>query len=260
MVAFASQHQSDFREEAAAALTDADMNLSGIANNVEHRKFSIYAQCHRDIFDNFIASPGDRCSRCWMQQQYCFCEALPAVINVRHSFVLYISGKELSAHASSNTGKLLVMWGGTLICEGVPNDETKLEELLQDKSRRPVVLFPSRDATPASPTLTSNDINPLLIIALDGSWRHASRMNKRFPAHIPRVCLADISGIYNLRQSLGATRKWKGAGTCLQTAPALVHMLKECGEDTSAMECGIRQAVQAYAAQNYHHRQKFKHK
>lgn len=216
--------------------------------------FVEHARRHRATYDAWRHSqPARVCASCWMQRACCFCAALPPP-GLRHKFVLYISARELAAHASSNTGKLLLMWGGELICEGVPEDEARLDELLGSAESTPVVLFPTADAAPGSPALVSAAAPPLRVILLDGNWRAATRMNARIPRAVRRVCLG---GGGALRETLGATRKRLDNGAArVQTAPAAVQMLKECGEATTQLEQGVCLAVAAYAAQNCHYAEK----
>ena len=56
----------------------------------------------------------------------CFCNELPES-NLKHEVVLYAGNKEIKHHHSSNTGKLLLMWGAKLIIEGVSDDERLLD-------------------------------------------------------------------------------------------------------------------------------------
>ena len=42
----------------------------------------------------------------------------------------YIGNREICHHDSSNTGKLLLLWGGVLIVEGVKKDEKRLDQLI----------------------------------------------------------------------------------------------------------------------------------
>tara|TARA_B110000208_G_C11645492_1_gene386061 strand:+ start:211 stop:942 length:732 start_codon:yes stop_codon:yes gene_type:complete len=196
-----------------------------------------------------------------MGSAHCFCDGfLPhAKAATQHSLLLYAASKELAAHASSNTGKLVLMWGGELVCEGVDADEARLDAWLRD-AKRPVVLFPSSDATVASRTeghallqgVGCGD-GPLSIVVLDASWRGARRMNARINASIPRVCLADVERASELR-----TRKRVGDDIArVQTAPALVQFLRECGEDTTALDAGLDRAIAAYAESNCYYAKKF---
>ena len=110
-----------------------------------------------------------------------------------------------------------MLWGGDLICEGVKEDETKLENLIKD-AENPVILFPSSDAV--TPSSLKNE-GPLHIIVLDGSWNEAKRMNSKLDASIKRVCLSDMEACFTLRDTIGATRKFY-KGEKVQTAPAIV--------------------------------------
>ena len=112
---------------------------------------------------------------------------------------------------------MVMLWGGDLICEGVKEDESKLEKLIKEAAT-PVILFSSADAV--SPTCLKGE-GPLLIIVLDGSWNEAKRMNAKLNASIKRVGLSDMQACFTLRDTIGATRKFE-AGERVQTAPAIV--------------------------------------
>ena len=116
-----------------------------------------------------------------MMKDNCFCNELPNP-KLRHEIVLYIGNREISHHHSSNTGKLLLMWGGTLIIEGVEKDENLLDELIA-QHKKPVVLFPTTDAITGN-QLVQKTNEPLLIIVLDGSWNEAKRMNIRIDSKV----------------------------------------------------------------------------
>ena len=208
------------------------------------RRFAANALRNKRTFEAWRSAPGQRCSTCWMTRSSgCFCAGFDARAAAPHSLLLYCASKELASHASSNTGKLVLMWGGTLIVEGVDEDEERLDAWLRDAAN-PVVLFPSGEAVPASPALASD--GPLSIVVIDASWRGARRMNERIDTAVPRACLADVNRACALR-----TRKRFGKNQArVQTAPALAQFLREVGADTSRLDEGIAIALAAYATAN----------
>ena len=201
------------------------------------------ARRHKRMYEEFAAAPGEKCARCWMLAEHCFCAALPDPA-LRHELVLYSASKEVARHAASNTGKLVLLWGGALVCEGVEEDEAWLAERIRE-AEHPVVLFP------ASGAVRARDVGGkqrLLVVVLDGSWKDAKRLNARVDARVPRVCLTEVDAC-SLRTTLGATRKY---GECarVQTAPAVVQLLRELGDDATGAETGCRLAIERYAQQN----------
>ena len=125
------------------------------------------------MYLDWIEDPDkDKCSKCWLKEEYCFCEQMPDP-KLKHKLVCYMAVNEIKRHMSSNTGKIIPLWGGHLICEGANDDEKILKSLIcQEKT--PVILFPADDAVPIS---TFKNKGELMIIALDGSWKEAKRMN-----------------------------------------------------------------------------------
>lgn len=178
-----------------------------------------------------------------MLAEHCFCAALPDPA-LRHELVLYSASKEVARHAASNTGKLVLLWGGALVCEGVEEDEAWLAERIRE-AEHPVVLFPASGAVRARDV---REKQRLLVVVLDGSWKDAKRLNARVDARVPRVCLTEVDAC-SLRTTLGATRKY---GECarVQTAPAVVQLLRELGDDATGAETGCRLAIERYAQQN----------
>ena len=71
----------------------------------------------------------EKCSRCWLKEEYCFCEKMPDP-KLRHKLVCYMAVNEIKKHMSSNTGKIIPLWGGQLICEGAYDDERRLKSIL----------------------------------------------------------------------------------------------------------------------------------
>jgi DTW domain-containing protein YfiP len=232
---------SGFAENKACTLCSDGGRCSFAANALRNKR----------AFEAWRASPGVRCATCWMTKTTgCFCDAFPAGAAAPHSLLLYCASKELAAHASSNTGKLVLMWGGTLIVEGVEEDEAIFDVWLRD-AVNPVVLFPSAEAMPASPALVSD--GPLSVVVIDASWRGARRMNDRIDASVPRACLADVDGACALR-----TRKRIGKDRArVQTAPALAQFLREVGADTSRLDEGLNVSFAAYSKQNPNSKKKF---
>ena len=113
------------------------------------------------------------------------------------------------------------------------------------EAEHPVVLFPASGAVRARDV---GEKQRLLVVVLDGSWKDAKRLNARVDARVPRVCLTEVDAC-SLRTTLGATRKY---GECarVQTAPAVVQLLRELGDDATGAETGCRLAIERYAQQN----------
>ena len=175
----------------------------------------------------------EKCSRCWLKEEYCFCEKMPDP-KLRHKLVCYMAVNEIKKHMSSNTGKIIPLWGGQLICEGAYDDERRLKSILSS-SQNPVILFPADNAVPITNFKNKGE---LTIIALDGSWKEAKRMNGKLDHNIPRVCLSDIQACFTLRDSIGATRKYEKSER-VQTAPAVVQLLSELGENVTGLKAGV---------------------
>ena len=113
---------------------------------------------------------------------------------------MYMHIKE--RYRASNTGKLvdLALPGTEMLCQGVLDDENRLQELLKEYEGRALVLFPGFESVSTSEYLAKYDERTqgvddnhvqksILIIVLDGTWRQAKRLTRHVDCKIPRVAL-----------------------------------------------------------------------
>lgn len=137
---------------------------------------------------------GPRCARCTMRPALCICESLPRLqTKTRISLVLH----KLEAHKSSNTGKLALACLENAETFAFGNDMAPLPERVWPEGKRPVVLFPIANAPP----VTRFRGDDLCLIVLDGSWRQANRLRKRFASRNIPFCQvpAGAESAYALR-------------------------------------------------------------
>mmetsp|Transcript_36068 Transcript_36068/g.84563 ORF Transcript_36068/g.84563 Transcript_36068/m.84563 type:complete len:291 (+) Transcript_36068:83-955(+) len=192
---------------------------------------------------DFVAAPGHKCSRCWLLQTHCCCSGIPEVC-LRPHVVLVMHFSELEKHLGSNTAKVLLLFGAELIARGVPEQDQRLQEILDADPEGCAVLFPSPEAQAAvdiaahnrllqseNPGFASERRFPRCIIVLDGGWRECRKIDAAIPPHIRRCIVTTAS-----REEYGGTRKYGGTDPKsdqgrVQTAAAFTALMQELEED-----------------------------
>lgn len=199
-----------------------------------------------------------KCSQCMLLQEHCICERLSAIrtgllpkngspASPVH-FIVWMHPKERKR--ASNTGKLvqhILPDNCEVLTHDVPAHESRIEELTAH-GRRAFVLFPSEGALPASEALLCKvedqghalSTDPPIAILIDGTWRQAKQMHKRFEA-LPHIALSPtgLSEFHWRRQSQEGR---------ISTVEAAALLLEELACNTSsssevAMGGALRQAL-----------------
>ncbi|CAJ1378867.1 unnamed protein product [Effrenium voratum] len=117
-------------------------------------------------FQAFLESPGDKCPRCWLMRRHCCCAGLP-VLEMRLKVFVLMHHLEIGQRKASNTAKLLLHFGAELLCWGVEEHDSRLQQVIQDDEEGTVVLFPSESAIQAQSLAEA----PRQVVVLDGGWR-----------------------------------------------------------------------------------------
>jgi DTW domain-containing protein len=136
-----------------------------------------------------------RCIRCRMHAHLCVCDLVPTLeTRTRVVFVVHRSENR----KSTNTARLAAacLANSHLVVRGLLGEPPRVA---WDPASRPLVLFPSPDAT----TLTAGEKAPTTLIVPDGTWRQASKMPRRIPELRDVPCVALPPGppsAYRLRR------------------------------------------------------------
>jgi len=117
-----------------------------------------------------------RCTRCFLKPALCMCSELPRVATHTRVVVIMHGFEE---HKSTNTGRLAIssLENSELVRFGAENPPLSHNPWQAD--RVPVILFPVSGAQPISDFKNQKN---LVLVALDGNWRQAARLRKRFAA------------------------------------------------------------------------------
>lgn len=130
-----------------------------------------------------------KCEGCFLKKVVCMCALLPRVTTSTRVIVVM---HQLEMKKSTNTGRLAVrcLDNSTLVSHDVDLDRVL--------PARAVVLFPVAGAQPIADFAGTG----ATLIALDGNWRQAARMRKKFATRgIPFVTAPPGPTTYALRKS-----------------------------------------------------------
>ena len=160
---------------------------------------------------------GYRCPRCAMKRALCMCALLPQLpTRTQLSIVMH----KLEAVKSTNTGRIAhaCLPSSTLHMFGP--DLPPLPARPWPHGCTPVVLFPVAGAQPVADFVGEKQ---LCVIVLDGSWRQAARMRKRFASQdVPFVTVTRAKPtIYRLR-----TEPHPGGVSTLEAVAAALGVLE----------------------------------
>jgi DTW domain-containing protein YfiP len=163
------------------------------------------------------ASFDPRCPTCFMKPALCLCGVFrrrPIRCHVR------VVAPDTELQKSTNTGRLLplLLEQTEIIVHGGPHHPS-VSARLWPEGTRPVVLFPLEGA-PTIDAFVDARKPPVCLIVLDGTWRQANRLRKRFL--VERVPFARLPD--DAHQSLYALRHghFEGSRSTLEaTARAL---------------------------------------
>ena len=126
-----------------------------------------------------------RCPHCSLLSDLCLCAELPRLEpRTRLCLVLH----RFEARKPTNSGGLAArcLSGSAVVVHGRADQPTAAPSLGE---RRGLVLFPSDDAEPLTPTHAHGE--PVTLFVPDGTWRQAGKMCRRLPwlSALPRVAL-----------------------------------------------------------------------
>lgn len=129
----------------------------------------------------------DRCDRCYLRKEVCYCPHLPR-IELRTRVAILMHWSEFKA--TTNTGRWvhLMLPNSEIRLRGQKSSPMSLEGLWDD-TRQPLFLYPTED----SEVLTEKHFEkPVTLIVPDGKWRQASKVWRREPelANVPCVRIA----------------------------------------------------------------------
>lgn len=132
------------------------------------------------------------CYRCFRPQAHCWCDRIKPIAT-KTRFVFLMHPKEYR-HEKTGTGRLThLSLPNSEIVVGVEFEENKrLDDLLEDKRQRVVLLYPGEEAINLShpeKLATGTFDLPLVVLVLDATWSCARKMLKLSPRlqRLPRV-------------------------------------------------------------------------
>jgi len=182
------------------------------------------------------------------QTSCCLCDILASLarqassheVGRRAQFVVWMH--RLERMRASNTGKLLehVLPGSQVLLHDRPSDIERLRDLLEEAEGRALVLFPSKDAVPASearaalPGLRGGDLPPLVVVLVDGTWHQAKRMHRTLEA-LPHIALAPR----------GESEYWRRQSQegRVSTVEAAALLLEDLGEEPGGVPAVLRHSL-----------------
>ena len=120
-----------------------------------------------------------RCPVCRLHLAHCLCDELRPVLTRTHVAVVMHRREEKK---STNTGRLalLTLANSSLHVRGHADAPADLS-VLEDPSRRTLLLFPREDAVVLDARWVQADPRPPTLIVPDGTWSQARRMVRREP-------------------------------------------------------------------------------
>ena len=147
-------------------------------------------------------NPEKRCERCRMLLTLCLCANMPRLW-VPTKIVILMHFRE--TRLTTNTAGLtcLALPNSEICIRGTQHDPEACTRVVT-QAIRPLLLYPSEQATELTPEAVKALPRPLTLIVPDGSWRQASKVAVREPslAQVPHVKLAPGGkGAYRLRRA-----------------------------------------------------------
>lgn len=257
------QSASDAEEERATLGQGEAQDVPEIGLGEGMNLEAARAAKHWATYNEFLATPGNKCPSCWLMKRHCCCEEtqrLPPP-QLRPHVVVVMHYSELGKHLGSNTAKVLFHYGAELIAWGVEEHAQRLHELTHEDPAGTIVLFPGTDAitahelkdrsgSDASGTKRADCI-PRVVLVLDGGWRDCKRINESINPAITRCVVTEAR-----REEYGGTRKYgtgKGSDAGrVQTAAAFIALMQELDEDAehvAALKAGLALFMGAWESQ-----------
>jgi len=136
-----------------------------------------------------------------MHVQRCICDLIPS-LSIETRVVVVMHKREWAKTTATAHLAALAIPGCEIRLRGRPEEPLAIDDLLAG-DRRPLLLFPSEDATPLSRTLVAADPRPITLVVPDGSWRQSAKATRREPAlrALPVVSLPEEApSRYRLRR------------------------------------------------------------
>ncbi len=124
-------------------------------------------------------NPG-RCAGCRVLISHCFCPLIPQ-LSLRSKLVLIMHRYETFKSTASAPLATKCLTNHEFHIHGYSDKRIDLSSLVEDKSKRTLLLYPGENAKVLTKELLEEDQRPVNIIVPDGSWRQAQRMAKRIP-------------------------------------------------------------------------------
>ena len=121
----------------------------------------------------------NRCKNCRININWCFCHHLKEVQNQTNvSFIMHHREKHLPSNTVQYAAKILSK--SQIFVHGVKDKPLIGSEIIDQKSF-PLYLFPSDEAIFLDDFLKDHSSKEIQLIIPDGSWRQATKMQKRIP-------------------------------------------------------------------------------
>lgn len=145
----------------------------------------------RVIFMGTRSKRSERCQRCRMHVQSCFCQAIPSYVLNTH-LVLVMHFREHIKTTATGPLALEILPNSELRIHGQKDSPLDLSDLYKPE-RRTLLLYPGNDAAVLSRKFLDKDNRPVTLVVPDGTWRQASRMGRRLPGlhHVEMVRLPE---------------------------------------------------------------------
>jgi DTW domain-containing protein YfiP len=125
-----------------------------------------------------------RCTRCEIRQDLCFCEHIPQIeISTRITILMHAAELKLTTNTARLAAKALPET--KIFIRGLPKSSPVIVNALSARvpeDGSALVLFPSDDAAVLTPEWISSLKRPVTLFVPDGSWRQARRAVMREPA------------------------------------------------------------------------------
>lgn len=194
------------------------------------------------------------CSGCLRPQQTCICQWITPITNTPEVLILQHPLEE--KHAKGSARLLHLSLPNSRLLIGEVFDEQELRALLftpDAPPRRTVLLYPDTPddaglAPAISIDITQVELEKLLLVVLDGTWRKSRKMLYANPLlqSLPRLALRDApASQYLIRKARGAHQ--------LSTLEAACHALMQL-EGNEAKYVSLLDAFNGFVAQQMSYR------
>jgi DTW domain-containing protein YfiP len=162
------------------------------------------------------------CWNCWRSETLCYCADVRA-ISTRLNWVILQHPRERKRTIGTARIAHLGLQGSRIVCGRGFDDDPLVRSLLDDSSRRCVVLYPGRDSLDLTPLSFSERLDRLqdvTVFLIDGTWGTARTLLRNSPrvAALPRISFSDQSkSEYGFRKQPNAQ--------CISTLEAICHLI-----------------------------------